>query len=184
MVDKLMEAKLHVVCGAIELIQHYYNTFIHKNPCMNSSQMGNKWLRQVLDGNDYRRFRVLRMEKIYFYKLCNDLQANYGLQGSRRTNLTEIIGMFLHILGHGVGNKLAQECFQHSTWTVYTYFSKVLDAICLMSVDVLKPQVPKVKNILIQILNDSRYMPHFKVKQIIDIFFFFLMLLLLLVFIF
>ena len=63
MVDKLTEAKLHVVCGAIELIQHYYDTFIHKNHCMNSSQMGNKWLRKVLDGNDDRCFRMLRMEK-------------------------------------------------------------------------------------------------------------------------
>ncbi len=164
MVDKLTEAKLHVVCGAIELIQHYYNTFIHKNPCMNSSQTGNKWLREVLDGNDDRSFRMLRMEKNCSYKLCNNLQANYGLQGSRRTNVIEIIGMFLHILGHGVGNKLAQERFQHSAWTVCTYFSKVLDAICLLSVDVLKPQDPEFKDIPIQILNDSRYMPYFKVK--------------------
>ncbi|KAL5549571.1 hypothetical protein UlMin_004802 [Ulmus minor] len=94
MVDKLTEAKLHVVCGAIELIQHNYNTFIHKNPCTNSSQTGNKWLREVLDGNDDR--------------------SNYRLQGSRRTNVIEIIGMFLHILGHGV---FAQERFQHSAWT-------------------------------------------------------------------
>ncbi|KAL5556591.1 hypothetical protein UlMin_038827 [Ulmus minor] len=162
MVDKLTEAKIHIVCGAIKLIQHYYYTFIHKNPCMNSSQMGNKWLREVLDGNDDRCFKVLRMEKNCFYKLCNDLQANYGLQGSRKKIVTEIIGMFLHILGHGVRNELAQEHFQHYTWTVCTYFSKFLDAICLMSVVVLKPQDPEFKDIPIQILNDSRYMHHFK----------------------
>ncbi|KAL5573589.1 hypothetical protein UlMin_023186 [Ulmus minor] len=124
-----------------------------------SLQMRNKWLREVLDGNNDKWFR---MEKNWFYKLCNDLQANYGLQGSRRTNATEIIGMFLHILGHGVGNKLAQERFKHSAWTTCTYFSKVLNAICLMSVDVLKSQDPEFKDIPIQILNDSRYMPHFK----------------------
>ena len=61
---------------------------------------------------------------------------------------------------------------------MYTYFSKVLDAICLMSVDVLKPQDPELKDIPIQILNDSRYMPHFKVKLItfflsFDVFFVF-----------
>ncbi|KAL5562843.1 hypothetical protein UlMin_032590 [Ulmus minor] len=162
MVDKLTDVKLHVVCGAIELIQHYYNTFIHKNPCMNSSQIGNKWSREVLDGNGDRCFKMLRMDKNCFYKLCNDLQANYGLQGSSRTNVTKITGMFLHILGHGVGNKLAQKRFQHSAWTVCTYFSKVLDAICLMSVDVLKPQDLEFKDIPIQILNGSRHMPHFK----------------------
>ncbi|KAL5571098.1 hypothetical protein UlMin_020695 [Ulmus minor] len=105
MVDKLMEAKLHIVCGSIEPIQHYYNTFIHKTPCMNSSQTRNK---------------------------------------------------------HGVGNKLAQEHFQHSAWTTCTYFSKVFNAICLVSVDILKPQDPEFKDIPIQILNDSRYMPHFQ----------------------
>ncbi|KAL5563095.1 hypothetical protein UlMin_032842 [Ulmus minor] len=43
--------------------------------------------------------------------------------------------MLLQILGHGVGNKFTQERFQHSAWTVCTYFSKVLVNICLMSVD-------------------------------------------------
>ncbi|KAL5571041.1 hypothetical protein UlMin_020638 [Ulmus minor] len=156
MVDKLMVGKLHVVCRDIELIQYYYNTFIHKNPCMNSSKTRNKWLREVLDENDDRCFRMLRMGK------KNYLQAHYGLQGSRRTNVTKIIGIFLHILGHGVEKKTAQEHFQHFVWTVCTYFSKVLDAICLMSVDVLKPQDLEFKDIPIQILNDSRYMPHFK----------------------
>ncbi|KAL5541986.1 hypothetical protein UlMin_009696 [Ulmus minor] len=149
MVDKLIEAKLHVVCRVIELIQHYYDTFIHKNPYINSSQTGNKWLKEVLNGNDDRCFRMLRMEKKLFLQIV-------------RTDVTEIIWMFLHILGHCVGNKLAQERFHHYAWTVCTYFSKILDAICLMSVDVLKPQDPEFKNIPIQILNDSRYMPHFK----------------------
>ncbi|CAL2240456.1 unnamed protein product [Prunus armeniaca] len=26
----------------------------------------------------------------------------------------EMLGMFVHILGHGIGNRLAQERFQHS----------------------------------------------------------------------
>ena len=106
----------------------------------------------------------LGWKKKLFYKLCNDLQANYGLQGSRRTNVIEIIGLFLHILGHVVRNKLAQEHFQYFAWTVCTYFNKVLDAICLMSVDVLKSQDSEFKDIHIQILNDSRYLPHFQGK--------------------
>ncbi|KAL6272187.1 hypothetical protein ACE6H2_022879 [Prunus campanulata] len=74
----------------------------------------------------------------------------------------EILGMFVHILGHGIGNRLAQERFQHSGETVSRYFGKLLDIVCLMAIDIIKPLDPEFKGVLEEILRDSRYMPHFK----------------------
>ncbi|TXG46933.1 hypothetical protein EZV62_026227 [Acer yangbiense] len=62
------------------------------------------------------------MDKDVFFRLCNDLETNYGLRGSRRMSVIEILGIFLHILGHGVGNRLVQERFQHSGETVRKYY--------------------------------------------------------------
>ncbi|XP_062089051.1 uncharacterized protein LOC133795613 [Humulus lupulus] len=102
------------------------------------------------------------MEKDVFIKLCNELETNYGFKGSKRMCALEILGMFLFTVGHGAGNRLTQEQFQHSGETVSRYFNKVLDVLCHMSVDVLKTPDPEFKDVPEEILNDSRYMPHFK----------------------
>ena len=47
------------------------------------------------------------MEKYVFFRLCNELEINYGLKGSRRVSVAEVLGMFLYTVGHGVGNRLA-----------------------------------------------------------------------------
>ncbi|CAL2265873.1 unnamed protein product [Prunus armeniaca] len=74
----------------------------------------------------------------------------------------EMLGMFVHILGHGIGNRLAQERFQHYGETVSRYFGKLLDIVCRMAVDIIKPLDPEFKGVPEEILRDSRYMPHFK----------------------
>ncbi|CAL2257172.1 unnamed protein product [Prunus armeniaca] len=54
----------------------------------------------------------------------------------------EMLGMFLNILGHGSANRQAQDRFQHS--------------------DVIKLLENAYNNTPKEILQDSRYMPHFK----------------------
>ncbi|XP_020419156.1 putative nuclease HARBI1 [Prunus persica] len=129
---------------------------------MDSPQTGNIWLMELLHGNDRRCHTMLRMDKDVFYRLSNELQSNYGLRGSRNMNSIEILGMFVHMLGHGVGNRLAQERFQHSGETVSRYFSYMLDVVCRMAMDVIKPMDREFSDIPQAILGDSRYMPHFK----------------------
>jgi len=78
---------------------------------------------------------------------------------------TEILGMFLFILGQGAGNRLAQERFQRSGETVSRYFNYVLEIVCRMSIDIIQPPDLEFNDIPIEILTDRRYMPHFKVKS-------------------
>ncbi|KAH9705633.1 DDE Tnp4 domain-containing protein [Citrus sinensis] len=70
--------------------------------------------------------------------------------------------MFLHTIGHGVSNRLAQERSQHFGETASKYFGEALDAICRLSVDLIKSFDPEFKDIPEEILRDFRHMPHFK----------------------
>ncbi|XP_062100238.1 uncharacterized protein LOC133806123 [Humulus lupulus] len=162
MADTDEEIELQSASIATYFVQHYYTTYIEKTPCMNSSQTGHMWLMEILKGNESRCYSMFRMEKDVFIKLCDELEANYGFKGSKRMCALEILGMFLFTLGHGAGNRLTQERFQHSSETISRYFNKVLDVLCHMSVDVLKSPDPEFKDVPEEILKDFRYMPHFK----------------------
>ncbi|KAL6291722.1 hypothetical protein ACE6H2_009232 [Prunus campanulata] len=74
----------------------------------------------------------------------------------------KMLEMFLNILGHGSANRQAQDRFQHSGETVSRYFSILLDVVCRLAVDVIKPLENAFNNTPKEILQDSRYMPHFK----------------------
>ena len=99
MSDNITQLSLQLVCVTAHIIEQYYNKYIHKNPCMNSAQTGNMWVMELLGGHEIRSYRMFRMDKDVFMSLCNDLQCNYGLQGSRNMSVFEIVGMFLFILG-------------------------------------------------------------------------------------
>ncbi|XP_062075758.1 uncharacterized protein LOC133779875 [Humulus lupulus] len=81
---------------------------------------------------------------------------------SSQTGLMWLMKILQGNESHGAGNRLTQERFQHSREIVSRYFNKVLDVLCHMSVDVLKPPDQEFKDVPEEILNDSRYMPHFK----------------------
>lgn len=151
------------VCLLLRTAEYYHDTYLVKTPCMDSYQTGNRWIMELLRGHASRCYRMFRMEKDVFIRLCNDLHDNYGLRGSKNICHSEILGMFVHMLGHGVGNRLAQERFQHSGETVSRYFGIVLDSVCRMAMDIIKPLDPKFNDIPEEISRDTRYMPHFKV---------------------
>ena len=96
-----------IACISALIVEDYSLKYIRKQPCMNSMQTGNMWLKELLEGNDNWCHMMFRMENVVFFKLYADLKTNYGLKGSRRVGVAEILGMFLHNLGHGVGNRLA-----------------------------------------------------------------------------
>ncbi|KAA0062826.1 putative nuclease HARBI1 [Cucumis melo var. makuwa] len=76
--------------------------------------------------------------------------------------LEEALAMFLITLGHGFSNRMVQERFQHSGETVSRWFIIVLDVICHMAVDVIKPTDPQFKTTSDKIKQDTRYWSYFK----------------------
>ena len=163
--DQEFDSIISTFMIAIDYYYYYYRTYIHKQPCMNFLEIGNVWLMQILKGNETQCQRMFKMEKDVFFRLYNELEINYSLKGSKRVSIAEVLGMFLHTIGHGVSNRLAQERSQHFGETASKYFGEALDAICRLSVDLIKSFDPEFKDIPEEILRDFRHMPHFKVND-------------------
>ncbi|KAL0549689.1 hypothetical protein IC582_014176 [Cucumis melo] len=70
--------------------------------------------------------------------------------------------MFLIRLGHSFSNRMVQERFQHSGEIVSRWFNIVLDVICHMVVDIIKPTDPQFKTTSDKIKQDTRYWLYFK----------------------
>jgi len=107
---------------------------------------------------------MLRMNLCTFHQLYTDLKNIYGLQPSNRILILKKVGLFVYILSKGASNRDAQERFQHSGETTSRIFREVLDATEGFCKDKLKTKDPEFKDVPLEIANDNRYMPHFKVS--------------------
>ncbi|KAK3198504.1 hypothetical protein Dsin_021919 [Dipteronia sinensis] len=100
------------------------------------------------------------MEKHVFIKLCNRLRS-YGLTSTKGVRLEEAVGMFLMTLGHGVGNRIIQEQFQHSGETVSRQFGIVLKKMILLAFDEIRPP-EEYNEVPHYIRSNDKYWPYFK----------------------
>ncbi|KAM6548511.1 hypothetical protein CsatB_020187 [Cannabis sativa] len=139
---------------------YYHNNFLVKEPCRNSPHTGWKFMMEILNGNDRCCHEMFRMEKHVFCKLCDRLRS-YGLKSSKGLRLEESVGMFMMILGHGAGNRMIQEHFQHSGETVSRQFTNVLEKMSMLALDEIKPP-ENFDEVSYYIRNNSRYWPYFK----------------------
>ena len=139
-----------------------FTSFQEKKPCRTSSHTGYKFVMDVLNGHEIRCFEQFRMEKHVFMNLLETLTKRYGLKEGFDMPLIEVLAMFLTTIGHGLSNRMIQERFQHSGESVSRWFEIVLDVVCLMAVDIIKPSDPQFKEVPDKIRNDDRYWPYFK----------------------
>ncbi|XP_038973723.1 protein ALP1-like isoform X1 [Phoenix dactylifera] len=151
-----------LLTATVGMVTEYYTKYIEKEPCRTSYQTGYKFVSEILHGNPYRCQQQFRMEKHVFINLCMELKIKYGLKASRYIPVEELVSMFLMILGHGFGNRMVQERFQHSGETVSRYFTHVLNAVLRMSKDIISPLDKEFKNIPSKIRDDHRWWPYFK----------------------
>ncbi|KAL4285579.1 hypothetical protein AHAS_Ahas19G0000300 [Arachis hypogaea] len=136
-----------ILTSTVCLVLQYYDKYIYKRPCMTSTQIGNKWLKEILEGNNSRCCSMFRMEKDVFKRLYYDLETNYGLCASRRISATEMLAMFQFVLGGGNSNNRKFE---------------VLQAVCKMAIDIIQPKDRDFKEVPIKLRNDDRHWPYFK----------------------
>ncbi|KAL2497492.1 Uncharacterized protein Adt_23042 [Abeliophyllum distichum] len=74
-----------------------------------------------------------------FIRLCNYLRETYDLKSTDGVSTYEVVGIFMFIVGHGIGHRAAAEIFGHSIETVHHQFHRVLNVALQMSVDIIKP---------------------------------------------
>lgn len=156
-----------LVACAIGYIRLYVLKHIYKEPCMTSFLIGERWIDELLNGHEKKCFNTFRMNQNTFRQLCLDLENKYGLRSSSGISILEKVGLFVYLLSRGAPNRDIQERFNHSGESMSRIFKEVLNAMGGLSKDILVPNDHEFKEISPQIVNDARYMPHFKVIEYI-----------------
>ncbi|KAK5839307.1 hypothetical protein PVK06_008083 [Gossypium arboreum] len=157
-----MECFNRLFVVASSSVQLYYEKYILKQPRVDSKQSGETWIREIIDGHESCCMINFRMSKIVFTSLLRGLETRYNLQTSRNISSSEMLGIFLYILGTGAKVSQCRERFQMSGSTISRYFAIVLEKVSGMAIDLIATEDPFFSSIPEQIRNDSRYMPHFK----------------------
>jgi hypothetical protein len=121
-----------------------------------------KHVEELLEGHKVWARREFRMEKEVFYKLVEVLHDSNLLANNREVSVEEQLAMFLFCLSTNASNRSVQEQFQHSGETVSRYFNIVLEVILSLSSRLI--QLPSI-NTPIQISNNPKFMPYFKVTS-------------------
>ena len=148
---------VHVVA----LIGEYEIKYLCKQPRRTTEQTGHAWVQEILRGHPIRCYEMFRMEPQVFFKFCTDL-FECGLRSTKRMGVEEMVAMFMLMVGHGVGNRMLQERFQHLGETVSRHFHTVLLARLRLSFKYIKPQDPTFRSIPSKLRNDRQYWPFFK----------------------
>lgn len=84
-------------------------------------------------------FNKVRMGPRAFMILCEILTERGLLQPSNNMNVPEQLFVFLTIISQSQTNRESQDVWQHSGETISRRFSEVLDAICALYDDFIKP---------------------------------------------
>ncbi|XLT58325.1 hypothetical protein S245_051529, partial [Arachis hypogaea] len=151
-----------VLTSTAYLVLQYYVKYIYKKSCMTFTQTENRWLKEILEGNNSRCCSMFRMEKDVFKRLCYDLETNYVLCASKRISAAEMLAIFLFVLGDGNSNKSIKEPFQYFGEIISQKIEEVLQAVCKMATDIIQPKDHDFKEVPTKLRNDDRYWPHFK----------------------
>ncbi|XP_050291322.1 uncharacterized protein LOC126732488 isoform X3 [Quercus robur] len=140
----------------------YVNTYMTKVPLHTNIQTGLEWVQYILTGHEKKCRRIFRMSSYVFRQLCNTLRQ-YGYYGTRGVCVEESLAMTLMILGHGEGNRMVQERFQHSGETVHRHMGTVVTLLAtVMARDIIQPADRTFRDVPEHIQHSDRYWPHFK----------------------
>jgi hypothetical protein len=123
----------------------------YKIPCR-TGEPGPVWINGVLN-HHIRSHQEFRLRPDLFSYLCEILSNQYQLKPTRNVIVKEKVAIFLYALGKGASNRDLQERFQHSGETISRQFLSVLDAVCRLARDIIRPEDP---------LFNDHYYPYFK----------------------
>jgi protein involved in sex pheromone biosynthesis len=83
----------------------------------------------MLNGNPTPCKEMFRMEPPQFITLCTKLMERQIMRSTRYLDVEESVAIFLMIIGHSHGQRVASDRFQHFTETINRHFKTVLGAV-------------------------------------------------------
>ncbi|MQL85793.1 hypothetical protein Taro_018325 [Colocasia esculenta] len=131
-------------------------------PMHTNAGQGHRWVKEVMCGHLGRSYSSFRVHPSMFVKLRDKLIEKGVLQDTKNRSATEQLAIFLLEVGHGIGNRLLREWFQHSSETISRHFNNVLMGMLAIRRDYIK--MPTQDSIVHRkIRHDPKFYPFFKV---------------------
>ncbi|XP_062166997.1 protein ALP1-like [Alnus glutinosa] len=100
-----------------------------KMPARNLPLRGAMYIRCMLNGNPTPFKEMFRMEQPQFITLCTELRERQLMRSTRNVEVEESVAIFLVVIGHNQGQRVASDRFQHSTETINRHIKTVLGAV-------------------------------------------------------
>ena len=147
----------------IVLVMNYFYQKIwsaSRVPQQVSNFTGHDCMMDLLQGNDRRFVKILRMPKPRFSRLCGLLEQN-GVRDTRSLSVKEQVMIFLIVVGHWDSTRRSGYEWCHSTETVSRHFNNICLHIVRLAPQFIGP--PNFNNIPLLITNNSKYFPYFQV---------------------
>lgn len=96
----------------------YSQPWYERTPYHTSELTGRRWLDELFNGHSNQMLDNLGIRAAVFTRLCNELAARSGLQGTRGLEKEERVAIFLYLGRHAANQCALAERFQHSGDTI------------------------------------------------------------------
>ncbi|MQM04243.1 hypothetical protein Taro_037043 [Colocasia esculenta] len=130
-------------------------------PMHTNEGQGHRWVKEIMSGHVGRSYSSFRIHASMFMKLRDKLIEKGVLQDTKNMSSIEQLAIFLLEVGHGIGNRLLREWFQHSNETINRHFNNVLMGVLAIRRDYIK--MPTEDSLVHRkIRHDPKFYPFFK----------------------
>lgn len=134
-----------------------------KMPARNLPLRGAMYIRCMLNGNSTPFKEMFCMEQPLFITLCTELKERQLITSTRNIEVEESVAIFLVVMGHCQGQRVASDLFQHSTETINRHIQTVLGAVGHLARIYIK--VRHRTGVHPHVSGDPKYYPWFKLSS-------------------
>ena len=126
---RLARQQIHVLF--VDTMVRLYTRFKrrHPRPLRDSAQQGPDFVGELVMevGGEVRIVEQMGLTKSQFDKLVEDLISYAGLTDGQVLSAVETVAIFCCMMRQRLSNRMTQERFQHSGWTVSSVFNRMVD---------------------------------------------------------
>ncbi|GMN20691.1 hypothetical protein TIFTF001_043149 [Ficus carica] len=139
---------------------HRLNSRRQRQPMHNSTLNGSMRVEELLNGHEEIIQGMISMKAETFRSLSNLLACRELLKPTRNMNVNEQLFIFLSICARGETNRHISYLFQHSVETTSRWFYKVLQVICSLKDEFIRPaDYTSIQNLIME--KSEKYRPWF-----------------------
>ncbi|KAL6549965.1 hypothetical protein OROMI_020453 [Orobanche minor] len=132
-----------------------------RRPLRTGGESGSQYIHRLLNAHPDLFKEQLRLHSGMFIKLVDLMIARKLLSDGRFVKVAEQVGICIFILAKGASYRDAADVFKHSLSTICKYFKKVLEALVILSFDIVRPHAD-LSLVPPEIRNNSLYWPFFE----------------------